>query len=299
MRRTVLLLLLVASVAGAQVKPIGPPAPPQAPEEVRADLMLGTALGDKNPEIRRQAVAALGLIGPRDPYISQLRNALSDKDVLVRLAAVASLVDLKDKGTADTLNNALRDTAPEVSFAAARALLGLNDLRGRQALLAILRGETKTGSGFLTAQKRDMLRMVHTPKTLMMFALKQGVGFAPVPGLGEGVSSLQDILSDSGVTGRATTALLLATDRSPEVLDGLKDAIQDKDASVRAAVVHAIALRDDPALLPLLLSSFGDPKESVRLRAAAGYLRLSWLRAAPPSASRKAETPRVANKAKP
>ena len=70
----------------------------------------------------------------------------------MRLAAVASLVDLKDKGTADMLDKALHDTAPEVGFAAAKALFGLNDPRGRSALLAILQREAKTHSGFLTAE---------------------------------------------------------------------------------------------------------------------------------------------------
>jgi HEAT repeat protein len=46
---------------------------------------------------------------------------------------------------------------------------------------------------------------------------------------------------------------------------------------VRAAVAHAIALRNDPALMPQLLPLFDDGKEAVRLRAAAGYLRLAWL----------------------
>jgi HEAT repeat protein len=273
--------LLLASLAGAQAPPVGPAAPPQSSEQNRADTILTTALGDKNPDVRKEAVAALGLIGPREPYISQIGKALSDKDVYVRLAAVASLVDLKDKGTAETLDKALHDEAPEVAFAAARALFGLDDPRGRAALMAILQKEAKTSSGFLTAQKRDMLRMFHTPKTLMMFAVKQGVAMAPVPGAGEGVASLQGILSDTKVTGRATTALLLAHDRSPEVLEALKDAVDDKEASVRAAAMHSIALRDDPALLPLLVPQFEDPKQSVRLRAAAAYLRLAWLPAPP------------------
>lgn len=273
--------LLLASLAGAQAPPVGPAAPPKSSEENRAEQILSTALGDKNPDTRKQAVAALGLIGPREPYISQIGKALSDKDVYVRLAAVASLVDLKDKGTADTLDKALRDEAPEVAFAAARALFGMDDPRGRAALMAILQKEAKTGSGFLTAQKRDMLRMFQTPRTLMMFAVKQGVSMAPVPGAGAGVASLQGILSDTKVTGRATTALLLANDRSPEVLEALKDAVDDKDASVRAAAMHSIALRDDSSLLPLLLPQFEDQRQSVRLRAAAAYLRLAWLRAAP------------------
>jgi HEAT repeat protein len=245
-------------------------------------MLLGAGLGDKNPDVRKQAVAALGLIGPREPYISQIDNAISDKDVYVRLAAVASLVDLKDKGTADLLDKALRDTAPEVSFAAAKALFGLNDPRGRTALMAILEREAKTQSSFLTAEKRDTLRLVHIPKGMMMFAIKNGVGFAPVPGLGAGVSSMQEIMADNGVSGRATTAMLLANDPSSQVLDALKEALSDKDASVRAAVAHAIALRNDPALMPQLLPLFDDAKEAVRLRAAAGYLRLAWLVKPPP-----------------
>ncbi len=81
-------------------------------------------------------------------------------------------------------------------------------------------------------------------------------------------------MSDNGVSGRATTAVLLANDPSPQVLEALKEALTDKDPSVRAAVAHAIALRNDPALMAALLPLFDDAKEAVRLRAAAGYLRL-------------------------
>lgn len=284
MRKLMVLVAVLNALLGAQAKVVGPPAPPPAREEGRANLILGTALGDKNPDTRKQAVASLGLIGPREPYLSRIANALSaDKNVQVRLAAVASLVDIKDKGTADLLDKALRDPSPEVSFAAAQALLGLDDPRGRAALLSILRRDAKTQSSYVTAQKRDTLRLFHTPKTFIVFVVKQGVGFAPVPGLGAGVSSLQGILTAAGgVTGRARTALLLGKDRSPEVLDALKDALHDKDASVRAAAIHSIALRDDPALAAGLVACFDDPKESVRLRAAAGYLRLAWLRSATP-----------------
>ena len=278
MRRWVWLLSLAALTLWGQSKSVGPPAPPPSPEENRANVILNEGLANKNPDVRKQAVAALGLIGPREPYLSEITTALSDKDVYVRLSAIASIVDLKDKGTADLLNQALSDGTPEVSFAAAKALYGLGDPRGRVAMLAILDREAKTQSGFLTAQKRDTLRLVHIPKGMMMFAIKNGIGFAPVPGLGEGVSSLQDILSDSGVSGRATTAVLLGNDRSPEVLAALKEALSDKDASVRAAVVHTLALRNDPSMLPLMKEQFDDSSEAVRLRAAAAYLRLVWLK---------------------
>ena len=285
MRRWIGLLLLGALTLWGQSKSVGPPAPP-SPDENRATLILNEALASKNPDVRKQAVAALGLIGPREPYLSEIAAAVSDKDVYVRLSAIASLVDLKDKGTADLLAKALDDNAPEVSFAAAKALFGLGDPRGRTAMLAILDREAKTQSSFLTAQKRDTLRLVHIPKGMMMFALKNGIGFAPIPGVGEGVSSMQDLLSDNGVSGRATTAVLLGSDRSPEVLAALKEALSDKDGSVRAAVVHTLALRNDPTMLPLMKEQLDDSSEAVRLRAAAAYLRLVWLNKPPPSAMR-------------
>jgi HEAT repeat protein len=74
---------------------------------------------------------------------------------------------------------------------------------------------------------------------------------------------------------------LLSADRTPEVLAALMDALSDKDWSVRAASVHALALRNDPALLPNVSPLIDDKKEAVRLRAAAACLRLESLKSAP------------------
>jgi HEAT repeat protein len=91
---------------------------------------------------------------------------------------------------------------------------------------------------------------------------------------------MQGILTDSGVSGRATAALMLSNDKAPATLEALKDALFDKDASVRAAAVHSLSLRNDPALIKTLEPLLEDDKEAVRLRAAAAYLRLSSIRAA-------------------
>jgi HEAT repeat protein len=246
----------------------------------RARGFLEDSLKDKNPDSRKHAVQALGLVSAREPYLSELEAMLDDKDVEVRLATITSLVDLKSGRTVAALRKALDSDVPEVSFAAAKALWTLKEPIGREALLAVLSGETKTSSGFITKEKRQALRMLHTPKTMFMFALQQGANFAPVPGLGAGVSSLQGILSDPGVSGRAATALLLSLDHDPDVLPALQDALTDKDWSVRAAAVHAIALRNNPALQSDLLPLFDDKKEAVRVRAAAGYLRLESLTSA-------------------
>jgi HEAT repeat protein len=234
-------------------------------------------LQDKNPDTRVQAVQAMGLIGVHEPYISTLVGMLDDKDVQVRVATVQSLVDLKNKDTVPALKRALGDVVPEVSFAAAKALYVLKDPDGEDALISVLSRELKTSTTFVTKQIRDSLRMLQTPKPLVMFAIKTGVGFAPVPGLGEGISSLQGILADPSMSGRAATALLLASDKDPRVLAALIDALQDKEGSVRAAACHAIALRNDRRLEKDLIPMLDDKKPAVRLRAAAGYLRLQSL----------------------
>ncbi len=244
----------------------------------RSQEILGNALKDKNPDTRKEAVIALSIAAQREPLVSMLESKLDDKDVEVRLTAVASLLDLKNKRTPAALRHALQDDVPEVSFAAAKALWALNDPAGKQALLSVLSGRSKTSSGFLSKQKRETLRMMHTPRTMFLFALKEGVAFAPIPGAGAGVSSMQALLSDPGVSGRAAAALLLSREHDSQTLQALRDALSDKDWSVRAAAVHALALRNDPGLQPDLKVLLDDKKEAVRLRAAAAYLRLDSLK---------------------
>jgi len=205
---------------------------------------------------------------------------IGDKDVEVRLAAIASLVDLRSDRTVPTLRKALDSTVPEVSFAAAKALWSLHATPGREALFSVLDRETKSKSGFLTREKRDALRMMHTPKTFLIFAMVESANLAPVPGIGAGASSLAGIISNPAVSGGAAAALLLSTDHSPEVLRALENALGDADWSVRAAAVHAIAVRNDPALEADLIPLFEDKKEAVRVRAAAGYLRLEAIKSA-------------------
>lgn len=250
-----------------------------APKEGQANQILSDGLADKNPDVRKEAAAALSLAAAREPYLSGLTSALGDKDIYVRLAAVNSLMDLRDKSAAPALAKALNDDAPEVSFAAAKALWALGDPRGRAALFEVLGGQMKTASNPLSAEKRDMLRMFHTPRTLMLFAIRSGVGFVPVPGVGEGVSSLTMLMNDTSVSGRAATILLIGRDPSAQVTVALRDALKDKDASVRAAAAHAIALRDDPVFMEDLVPLLTDTKDSARLRAAAGYVRLAGISA--------------------
>ncbi len=282
-----LTVLFLGIGLGQTPDPAGSPAP--SANHHRATGLLNESIQDKNPDTRKHAAQAIGLVGPREPYISQLQAMLDDKDVEVRVAAITSLVDIKNDRTASVLQKSLDSDVPEVSFAAAKGLWALKAPEGREALLSVLSGEAKTKSGFVTRQKREALRMFHTPKTMFLFVLQQGANLAPVPGLGAGVSSVEGILSDASVSGRAATALLLSTDKDPRVLQALREALEDKEWGVRAAGAHAIALRNDPALAKDLVPLFDDKKEAVRVRAAAGYLRLESIKAAPVRPKRPAK----------
>lgn len=250
-------------------------APVHAAANDRCNDLLRQALQNKNPDTRRQAVVALSLAATEQPDSARLQAMLDDRDVEVRVAVVASLAEVQSPSALAALRRALTDDVPEVSFAAAKALWALHDPAGEQALLSVLQRETKTSSNYISKQKRDALRMLHTPRVLFLFAFRQGMGFVPVPGLGQGINSMQALLTDPGVSGRATAALLLGKDKSPAAFEALKDALFDSDWSVRAAAVHSLALRDDPILRSDLEPLLDDDKEAVRLRAAAGILRLS------------------------
>jgi len=244
----------------------------------KARTQLHEALEDSNPDTRKQAVQALGLIGPRQPYMGQLIDMTKDKDVEVRIAAISSLVDIKSPEVIKPLRACLDDEVPEVSFSAAKALWILNDPAGREALLLVLEGETKTSSSYLSEKSRKSLRLFHTPAKLMIFILRKSVGSVGVPGLGRGVSSMEGMLADGELTGRAGTALLLSGDGDPRVLAALREGLTDKTWSVRAASAHAIAVQNNTSLQPDLIPLLDDKKEAVRVRASAAYLRLELIK---------------------
>src|ERR1019366_7421036 len=128
-----------------------------------------------NPEARKQAVVALSLASGRGPLFDQLEQMLQDKDVEVRLAVVASQADVKSERATAALHEALEDTVPEVSFAAARALWARHDRAGTVGVLAAHRGENKSSSNFFSKEKRNGLRMMHTPRPTLVFAVQHAL----------------------------------------------------------------------------------------------------------------------------
>lgn len=257
---------------------------------VKARETLEVGVKESDPIVRREVALALGLLGKRDKSVSYLETLMTDKDVQVRVAAIGSLADLQDHASIPSLRKALDDDVPEVAFAAAKALWALKQPIGKEVLLSVLEGEMKVQSNFLRRKYRGLTRAFSTPKGAILFTLNQGIGFVPVPGLGEGFSGLQALLWDSEFSARASVPLIMAKEPDATTRQALIDATSDKDWSVRASAAQALAIRNRPELRNNLVPLFDDRNYRVRFRAAAAYLRLSRL-AERPRISRQSGRP--------
>ena len=264
----ILIVILLAGILDAQ--------PASSPTVDRARSILLAGLGDKDPEVRAQAMQALGMVGHNEEMIKGLVNHLEDKDVKVRIAAISTLVDLKENSAIVPLQKRLIvDDVPEVAFSAAKALYLLKDPQGKIALDAMFAKEMKTGSNMIRTKVRDLMRTVKTPRSAMLFALRNGVGYIPFPGLGEGVGAALDLLTDGDLSARANVLLMMVTDKSEENKTMVTTALTDSDWTVRAVGIQSIAMLNWVEFLPKVESLMDDKKEKVRFRAAAAYLRLT------------------------
>ncbi len=265
--KTALLLVCLAIPAAPQNQDSTPV------RDARTILEQGAA--DPDPDVRREVAVALGLPSRRDSSTGLLGKLAADKDHLVREAALVSIGELRDPRLAKSARDALEDDVPEVAFAAARTLFKLNQREGKELLVEIVQKEAPAKSSFVRARARDVARRMKRPKSAMLFVAQQGVGFIPVPGLGEGFSALNSLVGDPDFSARATALLVLSSDRSPDVRGEIEHAFNDSEWSMRAAATQIAASRNERAWRFRLVPLFEDTNRRVRYRAAAAFLRLS------------------------
>ncbi len=263
------LLLLCRAVMPGDINQ----TPPRNAEHARSILKEG--IESKQPDIRVQTIFAAGMIGRHERVLAPLERCLQDEDIQVRIAAVHALADLKLPESKPALEKTLNtDDVPEVAFAAAKALYALNDPAGQAALLDVYNERTNPNSNFLKKQTREFMRNFRSFGSATMFIVSEGIGYVPVPGVGEGFTAMTELLSDPDLSPRATVVLLLAKQKTPETLKLLKKALSDDDWSVRASAAQMIAHTARTEVRESLVPLFEDKKEKVRFRAAAAYLHL-------------------------
>ena len=241
----------------------------------RARAILTEGLDSKDFKVRIQAIAAAGMVGHNEILVKRLDGFLHDKNVEVRLAVVHTLADLRSAQSEELLREALEDdSTPEVSFAAAKVLAGWKDSAGTSYLREIYDGKRKSQSGLLHREERNFVGEFHSVPSALMFIVGKGIGYAPIPGAGEGFSAVALLVKDPGLSDRAHVLLILGRTKSAESSDLLRRALQDHDWSVRAVAAQMIAQTAQAELGEALLPLFEDKNRKVRFQAAGAYLHL-------------------------
>ena len=230
--------------------------------------MLVQGAHGSNMDKRANAIQALGL-DSGDPAAVQLaEDALGDKEAYVRAAAAKALGALGSPQSIPKLQSLVTDKDISVALAVGHALVQLKSNSGYDVYYSLLVGVRKGNTSPITEEMNQM----KTPSRAVRFAFDQGIGFLPYGGYGR--EDLHAWKKRSTAPTRAAAARELAGDPDPRSGQALAKAVSDKDWSVRAAAIEAIAKRGDPALLVDIVPAMSDRKDVVRYSAAAGVLRL-------------------------
>lgn len=245
-----------------------------AQPNVSAWDLLRRELADSNPDRRKQAIMAIGSIGPAPEVITILNEALRDRDVTIRQATAALMGELKYRANVPSLQAAL-DDEPEVASQAAKSLWGMGDRSGRKILEALYTGEERGGPNFVESAMRDAKDKLRHPKKLVTMGINEASGALLGP-FSMGITAAQEALKDGGAPGRALAVNLLAKDcdaRAAQLMDWALD--NDKSTLVRAATAKALGKCGNISTIPKLMLLLVDSSPAVRDMAAASIVRLT------------------------
>jgi HEAT repeat protein len=240
--------------------------------------MLRTAVSESKPQVRQariDALTALGTLGDFEQAQKLLRDTAQNSDRYVRFAAVAAMGASKAKIFIPDLKAALKDNAPEVSFAAAVGLWKMNDRSGESILYAVLAGDRKVKQGAVGSGLHQADQDLHSPSKLAEIGAEQGA-YALLGPVGFGVDAFRMMhKGNNGNSPRVLTATLLADDKSEATMQQFVDALDDRDSFVRTAAARELGDYRGKQVTDALQGAFDDPKPVVRLTAAASYILAS------------------------
>ena len=99
---------------------------PAQPHVTAWGVLTDAAMNAKNPDHRKEAVAAVAAIGPAPEAVKLLVDVLrKDSEAMVRQAAAAALGDMKATEATPALKAALNDESGDVAFFGGEGTLGL------------------------------------------------------------------------------------------------------------------------------------------------------------------------------
>jgi HEAT repeat protein len=258
-------------------QPVAHPAKPKSSTDSvsMAWQMLETGATDSKEQVQVDALSALGTLSGFKKAETILQDTVKDKNIDVRLAAVAAAGTMQDRNMIPALRQALDDPAPEVTFAAAVALWKIHDQAGIDVLYGILAGERKPQGSFVKTEMHQANKDLHDPATLARIGALQGA-YALLGPFGIGLSAARlAVKSNDTNSARILTANLLAQDHSEQTKKEFIAALSDNDYFVRAASARSLGSFHGKDVSDALFDALSDDKPAVRFMAAASYIRSS------------------------
>jgi hypothetical protein len=239
-------------------------------------LMLITTAREEKPEKRMEALAAMGTVRRNAVAVQILEHALDDQERDVRQLAATTLGEMRSRSSIPKLKQALEDDAPEVVFAAARALWAMGEKNGRGVLIEVLSGERSASRGPVSENMQRIRKFLTDPKGLVLFGVREGVGTVAGPYM-MGMHVVDEFTKDRSVAARVLCANMLTADRSREAFEVLRDSLRDKSWVVRMASAKALGERGDKRAIAILQENIEDADErmAVKLMAAAAIINLA------------------------
>jgi HEAT repeat protein len=234
---------------------------------------LTNALKDpKHPDVRIQALAALGTLGNNVRAENLITAAMKDPDFDVRTAAILAAGQTKDRNLTTPIRNMLDDNEPQVAFTAATTLWKMNDHSGEDILVAVVNGDRKATAGLKDSTKHTIAKDLHSPSTLARIGALQGASILLGP-FGFGITAYEYMRKNGVDTSRVTAIEQISEEKTGPIRSTLIAALDDKDPAVRAAAAKALGHNyHDKEVADALLPVFDDSKRPVRLTAAAAYI---------------------------
>ncbi|MBI2876420.1 MAG: HEAT repeat domain-containing protein [Candidatus Tectomicrobia bacterium] len=228
------------------------------------------ALADPGPEVRREAIKALGYSESYRAIVPVARR-LRDLDLGVRREAAIALGLLRDKRGIGPLLETLRDPGEKAEICSG-------------ALLSLIRLESEVTLGPLLDQMGDRKERTRFRAIgLLQSALREEQGTFRRPSAGKKVYSAPwtpGARSLMGPWAKKRISLFSAQAgpgkfpeeesvllKRKEIIQSLAEAFRDSSPAVRREVVRTMARMKDPVLVPSLLEALTDRSEGVKKEA--------------------------------
>lgn len=242
----------------------------RACDEETVNRLLSALHEDSDPDVRMDAAAALGRMKIKDAVDSLLKTLREDPEGDVRVQAVIALSKIKSDRAVDDLIKCIKEDgyiefydeyaddlefAPawEVQSQALDALGEIGDDRATDSVIELLKDEE-----YEDLQEKGF-------RVLAKLSSERAAEF------------LLDQLKNGGRLARRRSAKALidfngggdeGSEISPDLLEGLTNALLDEDADVRIYAARALSETDMPQIIVPLTMLLSDPDGEVRKEAA-------------------------------